>query len=161
MAKNLVSNRILAPSTQIWAPKFFFVDLTLLDVKHCCKLSLHAISRKTNEPNLRKRQKPSFGTNFDPFDPNSGCQFFFFFPFFFFFFFFFKNMAFSVTRHLVQLLSGTISEKTNYPILRKPSDGRTHESDFIGRCLTNVKRLIWDKIHLNTTFHFFEIIFRA
>ena len=79
----------------------------------------------------------------------------------FFFFFPFKNLALSVTRHLVQLLSGTISEKTNDPILRKPSDGRTHESDFIGHCLTNVKRLIWDKIHLNTTFHFFEIIFHA
>ena len=128
--------------------------LTMLNIfKHCCKLSLHAISRKANEPNLRKTQKPSFGTNFDTFDPNSNCHFFFFFPF--------KNLALSVTRHLVQLLSGTISEKTNDPILRKPSDGRTHESDFIGHCLTNVKRLIWDKIHLNTTFHFFEIIFHA
>ena len=31
--------------------------LPLLDVRNCCKLSLYAISRKTNEPNLRKWQK--------------------------------------------------------------------------------------------------------
>ena len=31
--------------------------LPLPDVRHCCKLSLYLISRKTNEPNLRKWQK--------------------------------------------------------------------------------------------------------
>ena len=31
--------------------------LPMLYVRHCCKLSLHAISRKINEPNLRKWQK--------------------------------------------------------------------------------------------------------
>ena len=35
--------------------KFFLWVLPLLDVIHCCKLSLYAISRIT--PNLRKRQK--------------------------------------------------------------------------------------------------------
>ena len=43
-------------------------------------------------------------------------------------------------------LSCTISEKTNDPILRKISDGRTdgqtNESDFIGRYPTNVERPI-------------------
>ena len=38
-------------------PKTFFVAFTLPDIRHCCKLSLYAISRKTNEPNLRKWQK--------------------------------------------------------------------------------------------------------
>ena len=38
---------------------------------------------------------------------------------------FFKNLASSVTRCHGQLLSFTISEKTNDPILRKLSDGRT------------------------------------
>ena len=33
---------------------FFSWVLPLLDVIRCCKLSLYAISRKTNEPNLRK-----------------------------------------------------------------------------------------------------------
>ena len=36
---------------------FFSLVLPLLDVIHCYKLSLHAIKRKTNEPNLRKWQK--------------------------------------------------------------------------------------------------------
>ena len=42
------------------------------------------------------------------------------------------------------LSSYTISEKTNDPILRELSDGRTdgqrEENDFIGRCPTNVER---------------------
>ena len=53
MAKNLV----LPPSTQIWVPKIFLWILSLLDVRNCCKLSLYAISGKTNEPNLREWQK--------------------------------------------------------------------------------------------------------
>ena len=48
--------------------------LPLLDVRHCCKLSLYVIARKTNEPNLRKWQKTSFGPNFGPFGPNSCRQ---------------------------------------------------------------------------------------
>ena len=39
--------------------------------------------------------------------------------------FFFKNLPSSVTTYHRQLASGTISEKTNDPILRKFSDGRT------------------------------------
>ena len=38
-------------------PKIFSWILTLRHVRHCCKLSLYPISRKTNEPNLRKWQK--------------------------------------------------------------------------------------------------------
>ena len=65
---------------------------------------------------------------------------------------FFKNLAPSVTRYHGQLSSCTISEKTNDPLLRKLSDGRTDrqtdrwadgqtdESDFIGRCPTNIER---------------------
>ena len=48
--KKLISGLILV---QIWAPKTFFVSLLLLDVRHSCRLSLYAISRKTMEPNLR------------------------------------------------------------------------------------------------------------
>ena len=66
----------------------------------------------------------------------------------------------SVTRYHDHLSSRTISEKTNDPILRKLIAGRmdgwtdtqTDESDFIGRCLTNVERpigyltlVIWSK----------------
>ena len=39
--------------------------------------------------------------------------------------FFFKNLALLVTRYYGQLLSCTILEKTNDPILRKFSYGRT------------------------------------
>ena len=39
-------------------PKFLFPwILPLLGVRHCCKLSLYAILRKSNESNLRKRLK--------------------------------------------------------------------------------------------------------
>ena len=58
--------------------------------------------------------------------------------------FFSEILTLSVTRYHGQLSSCTISEKTNGPILRKICDGRrdgqTDESDFIGRCPTNVER---------------------
>ena len=57
--------------------------------------------------------KPSFWPEFGPFGPNSRRQYFS------------KNLASSVPRYHGQLLSCTISEKTNNPILRKLSDGRT------------------------------------
>ena len=53
-------------------PKNLFWVLTLLDVRHCCKLSLCAISRKTSKPNLRKCQQPIFRPNFGPFGLNLG-----------------------------------------------------------------------------------------
>ena len=56
MAKKLVLDSIFAPLAQIKAPNFFLI-LLLLDVMHYGKLPLYAISRKTNEPNLRKWQK--------------------------------------------------------------------------------------------------------
>ena len=67
-----------------------------------------------------------------------------------FFFFFFENLAWSVTRYLGQLSSGTISEKSNDSILRKLSNGETdgetdgqmEESDFIGCCQTNVEQSV-------------------
>ena len=60
-------------------PKFSSWVLPLLDVIHCCKLSLYPISRKTNEPNLRKSQKnpPSFCPEFSALGPNLGPKFFF------------------------------------------------------------------------------------
>ena len=42
---------------KIGSQNFFLWVLPLLDIIHCCKLSFYAISRKTNEPNLRKWQK--------------------------------------------------------------------------------------------------------
>ena len=65
----------------------------------------------------------------------------FWLPKFFFEFFF---QALSVTRYHGQLSSCTISEKTNDPILRKLSGGRTDgqtetdESDFMRHCPTHV-----------------------
>ena len=65
---------ILACLAQIWIQKFFSWVLPLLDIIHCCKLSLYAISRKTIEPNFRKWPKTSFAPNFGPFWPKFGLQ---------------------------------------------------------------------------------------
>ena len=46
--------------------KIFLEDSVLLDYRHCPKLQSYAISRKTNDANLRKRQKPNFGPNCEP-----------------------------------------------------------------------------------------------
>ena len=77
--------------------------------------SLSAISRKTNEPNLRKWQKLRFEPDFSKPSPPPPTPFFFF-P---------KNLAPLVTRYYGQLSSCTILKKTNDPILRKLSDGQT------------------------------------
>ena len=54
-------------------PKNFFSwILPLLDFRNCCKLSLYAISRKTNELNLRKWQKNQFWAQFWHFCPKFG-----------------------------------------------------------------------------------------
>ena len=57
--------------------KLFSWILTLLHVTHCRKLSLYAISRNTNQPNLTKWQNSSFPINFGPFGPNLGPKKFF------------------------------------------------------------------------------------
>ena len=57
-------------------------------------------------------KKPHFWPHLGSLSQNSGCHFF-------------LNLALSVTRYHGQLSSCTISEKTNDPILRKVSDGRT------------------------------------
>ena len=69
MANKIIVGLILA---QIWS--IFFVGLHVI---HCCKLSLYAISRKSNESNLKKWQKTSFEHNFGTFGPNLGPQNFF------------------------------------------------------------------------------------
>ena len=45
---------IIVPNLDPKKKKFFVDFLPLLDVRHCCKLSLYAVSGKTNEPNFRK-----------------------------------------------------------------------------------------------------------
>ena len=64
-----------------------------------------------------------------PLDPNSGRKIFFF-----------KNLASSVARYHGQLSSCTISEKTNYPILKKLSDGQTNRQTFHRTLTANVER---------------------
>ena len=136
MAKNLLSDPILVPLTQIWAPKFFFSWILLLpEGRNCCKLSLYVNSRKTIEPNLRKWQKSQFRTRFWVIWPNFRPPKYFF-----------KNLAWSITRYHGQLSSCAISEKTNDTILKKLSvrrtdgltdgltDRQTDGSDFIGPC---------------------------
>ena len=61
MAKELVSGKIF-PSGPNLGPKVFLWILPVEDVRHFCKLSLYAISRKTNELNMRKwKKKTSLG----------------------------------------------------------------------------------------------------
>ena len=51
--------------------------LPLLDIRHCRKLSLYSISKKTFDPNSRNSEKPHFGPDLGPLDLNSGRYFFF------------------------------------------------------------------------------------
>ena len=70
--------------------------LPLLDIRHCRKLSLYSISKKTQE----NSEKPHFGPDLGPLDLNSGRYFFF-------------NLASSITRYHGELSTCKTSEKTN------------------------------------------------
>ena len=89
---------------------------------HSCKLSLYTISRKTNEPNRENGKKPSFGSDFDPFDPNSGRKIFF--------------SKVMVNYHHVQYQEKLMIQSSENLV----TDGQTDESDFKERCSTNVQR---------------------
>ena len=111
-------------------PIFFLWVSPLLVVRHCSKLSLHAISRETNE-SKNLVSGPSLVHL-----PQIWAAIFF------------KNLASSVTRYHGQLSSCTISKKTKDPIWEnlvtdrwtdRQTDGQTDRSDFIGRCLTDVE----------------------
>ena len=85
--------------------RFFLWTLPVLDGIHCCKLSLFAISRKTNELNLRKWLKTQFGPNFLPkFGPQR---------------FFLWILPVLDLRHCCKLSLYAISRKINEPKLRK------------------------------------------
>ena len=76
MVKNLILGSILARLTEILVPKGFLWVLSLLDVKHCCKVSLYASERKTFK--LKKMvKKTHFGPDLGPLGPNLGHNFFF------------------------------------------------------------------------------------
>ena len=85
---------------------FFFMSLPLLEVKHCCRLSLYVIPRKTNEPNLRKWPKTQFQDQFCPlwskFRPQK----------------FFSWILPLHVRHCFKLSLYAISRKTKEPNLR-------------------------------------------
>ena len=60
-----------------------------------------------------KCEKPHSGPDLGPLGPNSDLEFFF------------KTLASTVNIYHGQLSPFTLSEKTNYPILRRFTDGRT------------------------------------
>ena len=59
--KKVILGATLVCLTQIWTPKNFSWVLPLLDVRHCCNISLYAISRKTNDPNSMAKKTPHSG----------------------------------------------------------------------------------------------------
>ena len=95
---------------QLWPkfgpPNFFLWVLPLLDVRHYCKLSLYAISRKTDEPNLRFSEKPNFRPDFGLLGPYLDQKFFSWI------------LPLLDVRHYCKLSLHAISRKTDEPNLR-------------------------------------------
>ena len=100
---------VLPVWSKLQPPNFLWWVLSLLDVKHCCKLSSYAISRKMYDPNWRKWQKNLILSLIR-------------LPIFLK-----KNLAPSVTRYHDQLSYHNVQyqKKTNDPILRKFCGERT------------------------------------
>ena len=119
--------------TLFWVPKFFLWVLPLLDVRHCRKLSSYSFSRKTYDLNSRKWQKPHFGPDLGSLRPNSGRQFFFFSKIWLC-----QSLDIMVSYYAFIMYN---IRKTNNPILRKLSDGRTDGREWFHMTLSNLKRL--------------------
>ena len=113
MAKTYFWDRFLPLWPKFGPQNIFSWILPPLDVRHSCRLSLYAISRKTNERNLTKWQKTQFWTRFWPIWPKLRP------PKFFSDICLCQSLDTMVSYHHVQY-----SEKTNNPILRKLSDRR-------------------------------------
>ena len=77
--KKLISGLIWLVWPKFGLQKLFSWILPLLDARHCWKLSLYEVSRKTNHPNSRKWRKTSFWAGFRPVGSKFGPQIFFFF----------------------------------------------------------------------------------
>ena len=140
MAKKLILGLILALLAQICPtptphPQFYLFILPLLDVRHCCKLSLCAISGKTNKPNMRKWQKPIFRPNFGPFGLKSGHHFFSLKIWLC------QSLDIMVSYHRVQYQKKLMIQSWEKLVKdgQTDSDRQTNEGDFIGCCLTYVK----------------------
>ena len=101
MPKSLVLDLILAPWTQIWAPKFFCEFYVYLMVKIVARYYCIQFQGKLMNQNWENGKNLSFGPNWAiwlKFMPRNS-------------FFFFKNLASSVTRYQCQLPAFTISKK--------------------------------------------------
>ena len=109
--------------------KICFVGFTSTNIRYCSKLLSCAISRKTNELNLRKWQKKLvLGPILAPLLQIQVANFF---------------SKIWLRQSLGSQLSCANQKKTNDPVLRKftdrRTDGQTDESDFMGRRPTNVE----------------------
>ena len=88
-------------------PKIFLQVLPQIDVIRCLKVSLYAISRKTNKLNKKNGKKPSLGLDFGTL-AKFRCQNFFLWI-----------LALTDVRHCCKLSFYTVSRKTNEPNLWK------------------------------------------
>ena len=104
-------------------------------------------------------EKPHFVSDLGPLDSKSDHHFSSFF-------FFSRNLAFSITRYHGQLSSCTISEKIMIQSsetlvtggqMNRRTDRKTDESDFKGRCLTNVEHPTRNQCHFCIHFFFIHV----
>ena len=66
MVKQIISGTILDCLAQICNPQHFCLSLSSNSKQACSKLSSQAVSRKTNERNLKNGKKPDFVSNLRP-----------------------------------------------------------------------------------------------
>ena len=145
MAKNLVSDLILAPLAQIWAQKLFLWILPLLDVRHCCKLSQYAISRKT-----KTSKKASFGPNLAHLTQIRAANFFFFFSSKIWLR---QSLDTIVSYHHVQHQKKLMIQSWENLVTDRRKDRQTDKQiDFIGRCPTIIERSKYKQSCLNRPF---------
>ena len=137
MTKNLILTLILACLARIWALNFYSWVLHLLDVRHCCKLSLYTISRKTYGQNSRKWQKISYWAWFRPIELKFTLQFF---SFFFSKIWLSHTLDIMVSYYNVKYQKKLMIQSWENLVADRQTDRQTDQSDVIGCCPTNVMR---------------------
>ena len=100
---------------------YFHQMLNIVASYHCMQFQ-----KKLMIQTQENGKKNSFWASFRPLAPKFGSRNFFL-----------KNLASSITRYHGRLSSCKISEKTNDPILRKLSEGRTDRREWFHRTLSD------------------------
>ena len=139
MAKHLLDPQKLNPSWKTEVSKSSWIK-PWLDVRHCASYHCMQIRGKLMKQTWENGKKPSFGTSWGPFDPNSGSQIYIFWKIWLR-----QPLDVMVSYHHVQYQKNLMIQSWENLERDGRTDRQMDQSDFTGRCPTNVEHPKIDK----------------